>query len=111
MKFLSLLFTEIEMVNFDKFSPANIVEGKRTELLTQTIPLYLSKLEAIASSNGFLVNDKLSWADLYFTSMVEYMNWMMKANLIENYEKLSKIFTNVMAIENIKNYVAKRPNQ
>jgi glutathione S-transferase len=99
------------MVNFDKFSPPAVVETKRAELLSTTIPFYLANLEKIAAktNSGFLASSKLSWADLYFVPMMEYMNWMMKTNLLEKFENLSKIYANVMAVESIKSYVDKRP--
>jgi hypothetical protein len=98
------------MVNFDKFSPPNVVDQKRAQLKSETIPFYLKNLEGIASKNdGFLAIKKLSWGDLYFAAMVDYMNWMMKENLIENYENLKKVYGNVMEIDGIKKYVEKRP--
>lgn len=100
------------MVNFDKFSPSNIIEEKRGMLSSETIPFYLKNLEEIASkSDGFLASKQLSWCDLYFTAMIDYMNWMMKGNLIENFENLKKVYEKVLKIDQIKNYMEKRPKQ
>lgn len=98
------------MVNFDKFSPEKVVEEKRAQLKSETIPFYMKNLEEIASKNdGFLAIRKLSWGDVYFAAMVDYMNWMMKGNLIEDFENLKKVYENVMKIDGIKNYIEKRP--
>ncbi|KAG5667803.1 hypothetical protein PVAND_015772 [Polypedilum vanderplanki] len=104
---------KIEMVAWDKSSPQNFIDEKRAELLNKTIPFYLENLEKIAvkSGSGYLASSKFSWADLYFVPMIEYMNFMMKTNLLEEYENLKKVYENVMKIESIKNYVAKRPTQ
>ncbi|CAG9810421.1 unnamed protein product [Chironomus riparius] len=101
---------KIEMVNFDKFSPPNVIEEKRAQLKSESIPFFLKNLEDIASKNdGFLAVKKLSWGDLYFAAMIDYMNWMMKGNLLEDFENLKKVYGNVMEIDGIKSYVEKRP--
>ncbi|XP_070507914.1 glutathione S-transferase-like [Chironomus tepperi] len=101
---------KIEMVNFDKFSPPNVVEEKRAQLKSETILFYLKNLELIASKNdGFLATKKLTWGDFYFASMIDYMNWMMKENLIENFVNLKRIYKNVMENDKIKTYIEKRP--
>ncbi|KAL7011735.1 hypothetical protein ACKWTF_014417 [Chironomus riparius] len=101
---------KIEMVNFDKFSPPNVIEEKRAQLKSESIPFFLKNLEEIASKNDeFLAIKKLSWGDLYFAAMIDYMNWMMKGNLLEDFENLKKVYEYVMEIDGIKSYVEKRP--
>lgn len=87
-----------------------IQEEKCKALNTETIPFYLEKLEEIAKkNNGHLALNRLTWADLYFTSMVGFMSFMAKQDLTAKHANLRKVTENVLAIESIKKWVAKRP--
>lgn len=62
------------------------------------------------------MNGKLTWVDLYFASLTDYFQGLFKwaelkhdANFVEKYENLKKLKDTVLAIENIKNWVEKRP--
>jgi hypothetical protein len=71
----------------------------------------LDKLEAIAKENkGHLALGKTTWADLWFTAVLDYLNFMNGKNLIVNYPYLTKVVENTLAIDNIKKWIAKRPH-
>ena len=96
------------MVAYEK--DEKIQEEKRKVLNNETIPFYLSKLEEIAKdNNGHLALKRTTWADLYFTSLSDYMSYMAKQDLISKYPNLKKVTENVHSIDSIKKWVAKRP--
>lgn len=88
----------------------SIQEEKRKTLNAETIPFYLDKLDDIAKeNNGHLALKRRTWADFYFAGVHEYMNYMAKKDLIEKHVNLRKVVDNVLAIDSIKNWIAKRP--
>lgn len=77
---------------------------------SETIPFYLGKLEALVTeNNGYFALGKLTWADVFFTAVLDYLNYMAKFDLIENYPNLKKVTETVLALDGIKEWVAKRP--
>lgn len=50
-----------------------------------------------------------TWADIYFAGIIDYLNYLTKIDLLENFPGLRQVVENVLNNENIKNYIAKRP--
>ncbi|XP_062560798.1 glutathione S-transferase-like [Armigeres subalbatus] len=87
-----------------------VKEKKFATVNSEVIPFYLEKLDEIASkNNGYLANGKLSWADLFFVAVLDYLNGMAKTDLVANRPNLQKVVENVTSIETIKKWIAKRP--
>lgn len=83
---------------------------KRITLNEETIPFYLKKLEALVDeNNGYFALGRLTWADIFFTAILDYLNYMAKMDLLENYPKLKKLTETVFALDGIKQWVEKRP--
>lgn len=102
------LFPEIAAVAYE--ADPKVQEEKRKVLNGETLPFYLEKLEEIAKeNNGYLALKRLTWADVYFTGLYEYLNFLTKQDLTAKHPNLKKVTTNVFAIDSIKNWVAKRP--
>jgi len=88
------------------------------KLINVTIPTYLERFDGIvAKNNGYFVNGKLTWVDLYFVSLADYFqglfNWTelkFDGNFVDKYENLKSLKEKVLAIESIKNWVDKRPD-
>ncbi|XP_058456414.1 glutathione S-transferase [Malaya genurostris] len=93
------------------YEPDDIVkEKKMITLNNEVIPFYLTKLNVIAKeNNGHLVLGKTTWADVYFAGILDYLNYLTKTNLLENFPNLQEVVNNVLANENIQAYIAKRP--
>jgi len=51
----------------------------------------------------------LSWADLFFVAILDYMNNMSKIDLLEGRPKLKALKEQVLEVPQIKAWVAKRP--
>lgn len=100
-------------------------------LTQEVIPFYLTKLNVIAKENdGHLVLNRVSliiklkfvtnhflvvftsqttWADIYFAGIIDYLNYLTKIDLLENFPGLRQVVDGVLNNENVKNYIAKRP--
>lgn len=85
-------------------------EKKYKVLVDTTIPFYMSSLDKEVKNNqGYFVNGKLTWADLYFVAVFEYMNVVAKFDMIEKYPNLVELKKKILAIPSIKAWVDKRP--
>lgn len=108
IKFFFLCHTEIAVVSYE--ADEEVQNKKRITLNNETIPFYLDKLESIVeANNGHFALGKLTWADLYFTAILDYLNYMAKIDLIADRPNLKKLVDSVLALEGIKNWIAKRP--
>lgn len=86
-------------------------EKKWEPLKNETVPYYMSKFEEVVNKNdGYFVSGKLTWADLYFVGILDYLNAMVKEDLVENRPKLKALRENVLALPPIKAWVEKRPD-
>lgn len=86
-------------------------EKKWEPLKNETVPYYMSKFEEVVNKNdGYFVSGKLTWADLYFVGILDYLNAMVKEDLVENHPKLKALRENVLALPPIKAWVEKRPD-
>jgi glutathione S-transferase len=87
-----------------------VKEKKQITLTTEVIPFYLEKLEAIVKeNNGHLALSKLTWADVYLAGIVEYLNYMVKGDILEKYAGLKGLVQSVYDLEPIKAWLEKRP--
>ncbi|KAI9582958.1 glutathione S-transferase isoform X2 [Glossina fuscipes] len=87
-----------------------IKEKKLVTLNNEVIPFYLEKLEQTVKDNeGHLALGKLTWADVYFAGILDYMNYMVKRDLLEAYPALRGVVDTVNAMDPIKAWIEKRP--
>jgi len=85
-------------------------EKKRGPLVNETLPSMLEKLNSIAeANNGYFVRGELSWADIVFVAWLDYLNYMMKFDIVEKYPALQKVRDNVLALPAIKKWIETRP--
>ncbi|XP_044753584.1 glutathione S-transferase isoform X2 [Coccinella septempunctata] len=91
-------------------SDEKVKERERAILFNEKLPFFLEKLEDVAKqNNGHLALGRLTWADLYFVSLLDYMNFMLKKDLIENRPNLISVKNNVTNVPSIKEWLEKRP--
>ncbi|XP_061399961.1 glutathione S-transferase isoform X2 [Musca vetustissima] len=87
-----------------------IKEKKLVTLNNEVIPFYLEKLEQTVKDNdGHLALNKLTWADVYFAGILDYMNYMVKRDILEQYPALRAVVDSINALEPIKAWIEKRP--
>nr|QHU80030.1 glutathione S-transferase S2 [Bemisia tabaci] len=83
---------------------------KYDPLVKETIPFYMERLEKQVEENGgYFVNGKLTWADLWFVGLLDYLNSMAKFDITEKYPSIKALKDKVLAVPAIKGWVAKRP--
>lgn len=116
--FFYLIVTEDVSYGYkESFGEENYLK-ELDKLINVTIPTYLERFDGIvAKNNGYFVNGKLTWVDLYFVSFADYFhglfNWTQlkfDANFVDKYENLKSLKDKVLAIESIKNWMDKRPD-
>lgn len=89
---------------------ATVKAEKMKIAVDETLPYYLQKLDDIAKTNkGYFALGRLTWADLFFVASLDYLGFVTSQDLTAKYPNLKAVKNNVMAIENIKKWVAKRP--
>ncbi|KAG4070424.1 hypothetical protein HA402_005735 [Bradysia odoriphaga] len=87
-----------------------IKQKKKEILINETVPFYLSKLEELANdNNGHLAASKLTWADVYFVSMIELFKVWTGPELLANYPNLTKTIENFQNLDVIRGWIERRP--
>lgn len=105
---IPLFSIEIGAVHFE--SDEAVKQQKKETLTTETVPFYLNKLEELATENkGHLALSKLTWADLFFASILELLKLWVGPEILDNYPNLSKVADNVYNLEAIKKWIKTRP--
>ncbi|XP_046678829.1 glutathione S-transferase-like [Homalodisca vitripennis] len=85
-------------------------ESLKDPLFNEIVPFYMKKLEAlIKENNGYLANGKLSWADLYFGAVSDYLNYMFGSEITDGYPSFKALKEKVYALPQIKAWLDKRP--
>lgn len=78
--------------------------------MNEVLPFYIDRLDKLVGENGgYFVGGKLSWADITFVALLDYLNFMTKFDIIEKAENLKKLKESVLAEPGIKAWVEKRP--
>lgn len=84
----------------------------KKELSETVLPKTFSALNKLAASNpcaeGWFYGPKVSFVDLLFTHVVEYIQ-KDTANILDNFPALKKLTENVLKLPNIAKWVKERP--
>jgi len=84
-------------------------EEKEKVAKEETVPYYLERLDAQVKKNGgYFIGGAVSWADLTFVGLLDYLNFMMKKDIVEEYENLKQLQKKVEEIPAIKRWMEKR---
>ncbi|XP_014273946.2 glutathione S-transferase [Halyomorpha halys] len=83
---------------------------KHGPLINEILPFYLRKFdELVKENNGYLANGELSWGDIYFVGVSDYLIKMIEFDFYEKYENLKHLKENVLSQPKIQEWVNKRP--
>lgn len=84
---------------------------KYDQLVKESIPFYMSKLEEQATKNdgSLAIKGKITWGDVYSIAVFEYINCLMGYDIMENYKNLKRVYERVMSADGVKNYLKNRP--
>lgn len=88
-------------------------EAKEQKLkdMKERVPYLLKRLnQQVKNNGGYFVGGALSWADLTFVAVLDYLNYLAKYDVIEEFDALKQLKEKVLAIPEIKAWVAKRPD-
>ena len=87
-----------------------IRDKQKERLQKEIIPFYMLNFNKFAKeNNGHLVLKRTTWADVYCAGIIDYCNYLMETNLLEDFPALQKIVDNVNNHPSIKTYIEKRP--
>lgn len=71
---------------------------------------YLAKFESILEDNGgYFVGNKLTWADIFFASLNDYLSAMAGKNVTADHPNLNNLVSKVYNLPGVKSYLDKRP--
>ncbi|XP_014210579.1 glutathione S-transferase [Copidosoma floridanum] len=83
---------------------------QKLEAAKELVPFYLERLdEQVKKNGGYFVGGKLTWADLFFVALLDYLNYMAKYDILEKYDSLKKLEEKIHQEPKIKAWLAKRP--
>nr|QXF31014.1 glutathione S-transferase sigma 1 [Frankliniella occidentalis] len=92
------------------YDPIPESKAAKEVLLKEQVPFYLNKFQQIVKENkGFLVNGKLTWADIYFVAPLKYFKDLYGRDFLEGYPLLQELVKKVESTPAIAKYIAKRP--
>lgn len=102
------IFSEIAAFHYETNAEA---KAAKLEVSKELVPFYVQRLdEQVKKNGGYLVGGKITWADLFFIALLDYLNFMAKYDIIEKADNLKALREKVLAEPGIKSWVAKRPN-
>jgi glutathione S-transferase len=88
-------------------------ERRKTQMETaskETVPFYLSRFDAIVKkNNGYLAVGRLTWADLYFASMIPCFDMFSGGDTFAKYPNLKALQNKINALPAIKKWIDQRP--
>ncbi|XP_068085034.1 glutathione S-transferase-like [Anabrus simplex] len=83
---------------------------KQQTLEKETLPFYLPRLdEQVKDNGGHFVGGKLTWPDIQFAALHDFLGVMAGKPLTDGYPNLKGLYDKVNALPAIKAWIAKRP--
>ncbi|XP_050496209.1 glutathione S-transferase-like, partial [Bombus huntii] len=99
--------SEIAAFHYEEDEKVKAAKRKAAE---ETLLFILERLDQqVKENDGYFYDGTLSWADLTFVALLDYLNFMYKSDLIENYENLKLLEKKVLLLPKIKNWIERRP--
>ncbi|KAF4526978.1 hypothetical protein B566_EDAN001525 [Ephemera danica] len=82
---------------------------KKKQVLEELLPMYLRNFEELVSNNGgHFVHGQLTWVDIAYAALIDYMSHMAETDLLADKPALRKLRDLVFSLPAIKNYIATR---
>ncbi|KAL0280897.1 UNVERIFIED_CONTAM: hypothetical protein PYX00_002055 [Menopon gallinae] len=82
----------------------------KDKVLNQDLPFFLQRLDKrVAEHKGHFVNGKVTWPDLQYTAMYEYLSRMAGKGIDDEYPNLKSLRQKISEIPQIKSWMEKRP--
>uniref|UniRef100_A0A1B6LN94 glutathione transferase n=1 Tax=Graphocephala atropunctata TaxID=36148 RepID=A0A1B6LN94_9HEMI len=89
----------------------DLKKTKMETYINETIPFYFEKFDALVKENGgYLASKKLSWVDIFFAAMSEFLAGFCKVpDVTANFPNLHALAEKVFNLPQIKKWRASRP--
>uniref|UniRef100_A0A0A9WZL5 glutathione transferase n=1 Tax=Lygus hesperus TaxID=30085 RepID=A0A0A9WZL5_LYGHE len=84
-------------------------EKIKPKIMNEIVPMYLSKFDETIRDKGYVANEKLSWADIYFVAILGYFSYMIKDDICNKYKNIRNLRDRVHNIPSIKRWLEIRP--
>lgn len=92
-------------------SNEQLKESRKEALFNETLPFYQQRLDEMAKkNNGHLAIECVTWADVYFVGMLDFLNYMAGTDITEGYSGLQAVKNNILILPNIKEWMETRPD-
>ncbi|KAJ8664899.1 hypothetical protein QAD02_006561 [Eretmocerus hayati] len=86
-------------------------KAEKLEVSKQIVPFYIQRLdEQVKKNGGYFVGGKLSWADLVFVALLDYLNYIAGYDIIAEAHNLKSLKEKILTEPKIAAWVAKRPD-
>ncbi|CAH1100580.1 unnamed protein product [Psylliodes chrysocephalus] len=100
----------LKIVEYSYEKDPKVKEQRKGPLFKEILPFYVEKFEKqLKKNNGYFAIGKLTWADVYFVGLLEFLNYMLGKDLSDGAPGLKGLNEKVRAIPQIKTYLNKRP--
>lgn len=88
-----------------------VKKSHKEKLFNEELPFYQTRLDNMAKeNNGHLALGCLTWADIYFVGLLDFLDTMAGIDITEGYPNLQAVKNNVMIIPDIKEWIDTRPD-
>ncbi|XP_049803137.1 glutathione S-transferase-like [Schistocerca nitens] len=87
-----------------------IKQKKKETVFNETLPFYLERLnEQVKENGGYLAAGKLTWGDIFFAALCDYMNCVAQFDITKDYPNLASLKKKISELPAIKEWISKRP--
>ncbi|CAF0841660.1 unnamed protein product [Brachionus calyciflorus] len=91
---------------FDATIGRNLTDSELNRIVTTNLNFFEDRL--IKNGSGYLVGNKLSWADIYLSQMTEFLG-DYKTKYLSNYPKVKRLDDSVRSLPGVADWIEKRP--
>ncbi|XP_066263408.1 hematopoietic prostaglandin D synthase-like isoform X2 [Branchiostoma lanceolatum] len=98
-----------KMLLFLREKDENKKEELKKEFEEKTLPAALDQFEKLASAEGYFAGSSLTWADVSFFAIYNFIDILMPGDHLKRYVNLSKVMGNVSSNPGIAKWLKERP--
>ncbi|CAH1248718.1 HPGDS [Branchiostoma lanceolatum] len=98
-----------KMLLFLREKDENKKEELKKEFEEKTLPAALDQFEKLASAEGYFAGNSLTWADVNFFAIYNFIDILMPGDHLKRYVNLNKVMGNVSSNPGIAKWLKERP--
>lgn len=105
-----MLFFKFAEIGAYFYEENAVKKAENLKTAQELVPFYVQRLdEQVKKNGGYFVGGKLSFADIVFVALLDYLNFMAGYDIIDKANNLKVLKKKVLEEPKIKAWVAKRP--